>query len=256
VPLATSLHTLQGQFSRSFNRRWSRSGSLWQSRYHAKLIDEQQYLSQVVLYIHLNPVRAGLTEDPVDYVFSGHREIVKASRDPLVDTDDALLCFGETRRQARRAYFAGIRAGCDPEASTPAAASRWWDLIPRRDDVLEPATDHVSQARHSRSRPPRPAGELVAAACDILSVSLEDLNGPGRSPSIATDRRLIVSALHDRWRLSRRELAIPLGRNPEVISHWLADARTRRDSDEAFARRQANLETHLVARHGEDDGDP
>jgi REP element-mobilizing transposase RayT len=75
VPLAASLHTLQGQFSRSFNRRWSRSGSLWQSRYHAKLIDEQRYLSQVVLYIHLNPVRAGLTEDPSDSVFSGHREI-------------------------------------------------------------------------------------------------------------------------------------------------------------------------------------
>jgi hypothetical protein len=97
---------------------------------------------------------------------------------------------------------------------------------------------------------------LVAAACDILSVSLEDLDGPGRGPSIATDRRLIVSALHNRWRLSRRELAIPLERNPEVISHWLADARTRRDSDEAFARRQANLETHLVARYGVEDGDP
>jgi len=254
--LATSLHTLQGQFSRSFNRRWSRSGSLWQSRYHAKLIDEQRYLSQVVLYIHLNPVRAGLTEDPSDSVFSGHREIVKAPRDPLVDVDDALLCFGETRRQARRAYLAGIRAGCDPEAATPAVASRWWDLIPRRDGLLEPATDRVSHARRSRSRPPRAPAELVVAACNVLSVSLEELNGPGRSPSIATDRRLIVAALHYRWRLSRRELAIPLGRNPEVISHWLADARTRRDSDEAFARRQANLETHLVARHGEDDGDP
>ena len=253
--LATSLHTLQGQFSRSFNRRWSRSGSLWQSRYQAKLIDEQQYLSQVVLYVHLNPVRAGLTEDPVDYVFSGHREIVNASRDPLVDMDDALLSFGETRRQARRAYFAGIRAGCDPEAPAPAAASRWWDLIPRRDDLLEPATDRVSQARHSRSRPPRASAELVAAACNILSVSLEELNGPGRSPSIAMARRLIVSAVHDLWLLSRRDLAIPLGRNPEMISHWLTSARTLRDTGTTFARRHGDLRTQLLVRFGDGNHD-
>jgi hypothetical protein len=209
----------------------------------------------VVLYVHLNPVRAGLAEDPTDYVFSGHREIVKAPRDPLVDVDDALLCFGEIRRQARRAYLAGIRAGCDPEAATPAVASRWWDLIPRRDGLLEPATDRVSHARRSRSRPPRPPAEVVAAACNILSVSLEDLNGPGRSPSIAMARRLIVSALHDCWRLSRRDLAIPLGRNPEVISHWLTNARTLRDTDTTFARRHDDLRTQLLARFGDGNHD-
>ena len=49
VDLAASLHSLQGKFSRAFNRRWQRSGSVWQSRYQAKLIDEQRYLSRVVL---------------------------------------------------------------------------------------------------------------------------------------------------------------------------------------------------------------
>ena len=59
VPLSRGMHHLQCTFSRGFNRRWGRTGSLWQSRYQAKLVDEQRYLAQVVVYVHLNPVRAG-----------------------------------------------------------------------------------------------------------------------------------------------------------------------------------------------------
>ena len=77
VPLSRGMHHLQSAFSRGFNRRRGRTGSLWQSRYQAKLVDEQQYLWRVVVYVHLNPVRAGAVTDPVDHVFSGHREIVR-----------------------------------------------------------------------------------------------------------------------------------------------------------------------------------
>jgi hypothetical protein len=74
--------------------------------------------------------------------------------------------------------------------------------------------------------------------------------------SIAMARRLIVGALHDLWLLPRRDLAAPLERNPEVISHWRTRARTLRDADTTFARRQDDLRTQLVARYGDDDVDP
>ena len=93
IPLSRGLHHVQNIFSRGFNRRRGRTGSLWQSRYQAKLVDEARYLSQLVLYIHLNPVRAGAVEKPFDYGFGGHREIAKRVKAPLVDVDDALLSF-------------------------------------------------------------------------------------------------------------------------------------------------------------------
>ena len=43
----------------------------------SRLIDVQIYLDQVVAYVHLNPVRAGLVSDPGRYRWSGHREIVR-----------------------------------------------------------------------------------------------------------------------------------------------------------------------------------
>src|SRR5512136_2292455 len=71
VPLSRGMHHVQCGFSRWFNRRSGRSGSLWQSRYQAKLVVEQRYLSELVLYVHLNPVRARAVKDPADYLLSG-----------------------------------------------------------------------------------------------------------------------------------------------------------------------------------------
>ncbi len=90
VPLSRTMRTLQGTFSKAFNRRWNRTGPLWQSRYQTRLVDSQRYFEQLVFYIHLNPVRAGLAEDPADYVFSGHRELLGKVHDPIIDVDDAL----------------------------------------------------------------------------------------------------------------------------------------------------------------------
>jgi hypothetical protein len=106
---------LQGRYSRRFNRRWSRTGPLWQSRYQARLITDQDYFETVLMYVHLNPVKAGLVDDPVDYAFSGHREIMGKVKNPLVDVDVALVSFGDTVKKARRYYSDRVKAGLDDD---------------------------------------------------------------------------------------------------------------------------------------------
>ena len=76
IPLSRTMRTVQGGFARAFNRLWRRSGPLWQSRYQTRLVESQDYVEQLIFYIHLNPVRAGLVDDPGDYVFCGHREML------------------------------------------------------------------------------------------------------------------------------------------------------------------------------------
>lgn len=75
------------------------------------------YCEQVILYIHLNPVRAGLVDDPAAYEFCGHRELVKRIHDPLVDVDHALIGFGSTLKEAKSRYKGRIRAGMDESPS-------------------------------------------------------------------------------------------------------------------------------------------
>lgn len=89
VDLWRSMARLQGRFSRAHNRRHRYLGRLWQSRYRARVVDTNEYYRQVIAYVHLNPVSAGIANDPGDYVHSGHREIIGACNPHLIDLRSA-----------------------------------------------------------------------------------------------------------------------------------------------------------------------
>ena len=64
---------LKQRFSRWYNRRYERFGTLWAERFKSVLVEDQPTsLEAVAAYIDLNPVRAGLVEDPKDYRFCGY----------------------------------------------------------------------------------------------------------------------------------------------------------------------------------------
>jgi putative transposase len=89
-----------------FNRRYERTGSLWEGRYRAIAIDSDRYLLACYRYIEQNPVRARMVEDPRDYAWSSYRANALGVRDALVTVHDgyrALGCDDETRRRAYRA---------------------------------------------------------------------------------------------------------------------------------------------------------
>jgi hypothetical protein len=67
---------LKGRFAQWYNRRHQRYGVLWAERFKSVLIERGQALSAVAAYIDLNPLRAGLCEDPKDYRYSGYAEAV------------------------------------------------------------------------------------------------------------------------------------------------------------------------------------
>jgi putative transposase len=56
-----------------FNHAYQRSGTLWEGRYRATVVDSERYLLTVMRYIELNPVRAGMVAAPEDYAWSSYR---------------------------------------------------------------------------------------------------------------------------------------------------------------------------------------
>ena len=63
VPLATLMRRLLTGYVVSFNRRHKRHGHLLQNRYKSIVCQEDTYLQELVRYIHLNPLRAGIVPD-------------------------------------------------------------------------------------------------------------------------------------------------------------------------------------------------
>jgi putative transposase len=75
--LSTFMKELKQRFSRWYNRRYERFGTLWAERFRSVLVqDDPEAVRTVALYIDLNSVRAGLTLDPKDYRYGGYAEAV------------------------------------------------------------------------------------------------------------------------------------------------------------------------------------
>ena len=72
--LGQFMKTLLQRFTQWFNARHKRSGTLWESRFRSVLVEEGIAARAMAAYIDLNPVRAGMVEDPAAYRWSGYGE--------------------------------------------------------------------------------------------------------------------------------------------------------------------------------------
>ncbi len=90
-----------------FNLRHHRSGHLFQNRYKSIVCEEDSYLLELVRYIHLNPLRAGLAgsiEELDSYKWSGHAVIMGKGSLVGQNIDEVLLMFGKRKKDARKKY--------------------------------------------------------------------------------------------------------------------------------------------------------
>src|SRR5256885_8542398 len=79
------MHRVLSGYSQYYNRRYRKVGHVLQGRHSAILCQSDRYLSELVRYIHLNPVRAGMVARPEDYGYSGHRAYFGLAPTRIVD---------------------------------------------------------------------------------------------------------------------------------------------------------------------------
>jgi REP element-mobilizing transposase RayT len=103
--LAAAMHWLNGTYTSRFNRRNRRSGHLLQGRYQAVVVAEESHWLHLSMYLHLNPVRARMVEDPADYAWSSFRDYTRpGSRFGWLSPGLVLAEYGESESRQRRQY--------------------------------------------------------------------------------------------------------------------------------------------------------
>ena len=85
-PLEKIFKRLGVSYAYFFNRKYQRTGHLFQDRYRCEAVENEAYLLRVLRYIHLNPVKAGLCAAPDDYSRSSYKDYLYGSNDTLTDT--------------------------------------------------------------------------------------------------------------------------------------------------------------------------
>jgi putative transposase len=123
------------------NKTCGRTGTLWDSRYKSSLIDSDTYLLNCQRYIEMNPVRAGMVDDPAHYRWSSYRGNALAQVDPLLALHAIYTALGRDEAARSERYRALFRAQIDNDPindirlafqqSQPLGDSRFADTIER-----------------------------------------------------------------------------------------------------------------------------
>ena len=115
-------------YVRYFNDSQRRTGSLWEGRYRSTLIETDRYLLACMAYIDLNPVRAAMVAEPLDYAWSSHGFYVGARSDKLITPHALFWDLANTPFGREAAYADLVRAGISAEqqaALTKSALAGW-----------------------------------------------------------------------------------------------------------------------------------
>ena len=248
VPLARTMGFVQARFGQDFNRRTGASGPLWQSRYKAKMVADERYLTQLVAYVHLNPVAAGIVSDPARYALCGHGELVGTEEMRLIDVEGTLALFDTTVAAARRAYLRLVKGGRTASwAGEEPGRLPWWQRerdVPIVAAAAGPRLDPLGRSA-GLERPRLDAGAFIARACEILGVEPRRLDSAEKDREVSEIRYLVGGLAIERWRIGAGKLAAIVGRRPEAVSRWSARAGVLRQEDDAFRRRYEALDAAL-----------
>ena len=114
APLSELMRRLLTGYVIGFNHRHNRQGQLFQNRYKSIICQEETYLRELVRYIHLNPIRAGIVQtldELKNYKYCGHSTLLGKTKREWQDTNYVLGYFGKSKEKARREYKSFVKEG-------------------------------------------------------------------------------------------------------------------------------------------------
>jgi REP element-mobilizing transposase RayT len=232
VPLSRIVQNLAFRYSRWVNWRKKRVGHLFQGRYKAILVDVDSYLSELVAYIHLNPVRALMVSAPEDYPWCSHRAYLGRDFIPWLTPDPVLSLFASDHILARRQFAAFVKdrhnEGHRQEFHGQGGAD---SRVLGEDRFVETVLEQAE------SRPATGSGvddvlEIVGMVCGVTAA---ELAAKSQERRLSEARNLAAWAVREFTSVSLAELAPLLGREASTLSSGIRRLQQKAVGEEKVA---------------------
>jgi putative transposase len=224
-PLARFMAYLASNYARRFNLRVKRSGHLFERRYRAILVNEDEYLRELVRYIHMNPVRAKMVAHCSDYAWSSHNAYMCGQQPEWLTSDVVLGMFGASEASARKIYAAFtnepvqqsitqlLRAGSDRDARA-LGSDNWLNQLGSEIGEL-PAKLTLD--------------ELVTNHCLLNDIAQPELHDKSRARNLTRIRAEIALDAIEHGIATISEVARHFGRSQPALSRTIKRLRDGRN---------------------------
>ena len=114
--LADIMKGINLSYALYFKREHRHTGHFWQDRFKSILISKDDYLLACASYVELNPVRAGIVEDPKEYPWSSYNYYAYGKRDAVTDEDPVYNEFSRSETERRKLYRQFVKGMLDKGA--------------------------------------------------------------------------------------------------------------------------------------------
>lgn len=202
VPLSKVMQGIQQSFTQYYNKKYNRTGHVFQQRYKAQLCDKERYLWQLIKYIHYNPVEAGLKQG-LDYKWSSHNSYITGKNDALVEVSFILGMISENPAISQKEYrnFMNIEH----------------ETVPIEEyEVVSEQEDNSKQPLVKNRKIKLEA--IINEVCKEAEVSIEETIRRTRIQKYSDVRKAIVRLSEKYSDTPQKELANKLNLPPSMIS--------------------------------------
>lgn len=229
-----------------FNKKYRRHGQLFQNRYKSILCQEDPYLKELVRYIHLNPLRAGLVEDmkKLDkHPWCGHSVLMNKTKQAWQNVDYVYGLFSEKKRMARTRYRVyvekGIFDGKRPDLTGGGllrSTGGWAVLKGLRkvgirvkgderilgdsdfvENVLKSAEEELEQKYDLKARG-YDFDRVAQRVAEVMEMEIEQVTAFGKSPQTVKARSLLCFWAHRKLGMTTIEIGRRLNISQSAVS--------------------------------------
>ncbi|HFQ81857.1 MAG TPA: transposase [Desulfobacterales bacterium] len=246
IPVAVLMSRLLTGYAMWFNKKYQRHGQLFQNRYKSILCQEEPYIKELVRYIHLNPLRAGLVEDMTTldkYPWCGHSVLMNETKQAWQNVDYVYELFSEQGRLARARYRIFVENGIADgrhSAFTGGGLLRsnggWTALKGLRkagvrikgDERILGDSDFVKKVLKAAEEEFEEKYELQAKGynfertarrvAEVLDMDLAQVMAPGKSPQTVKARSLLCFWAHRKLGMTTIEIGRRLNISQSAVS--------------------------------------
>jgi REP element-mobilizing transposase RayT len=224
-PLAKFVGFIAGQYARSTNKKMDRTGHIFERRHRAIPVQADSYLKELVRYIHLNPVQAGMVDSLRNYPWCSHHAYLNGNAPNWLTLRWVQSMFGGSVARARRRYAQFMQT--EPETSI------WQKFRDGMDDDHSVVGDDgfIASLRRGATPPvPQQAlGELVQTLCNKYGVSASALSSISRDRKNAAIRAEIGLTAIQNGIATNGQVARYFNRDQSGLSRAISKLRQERE---------------------------
>jgi REP element-mobilizing transposase RayT len=246
IPISVLMSRLLTGYAGWFNKKYRRHGQLFQNRYKSILCQEDPYLKELVRYIHLNPLRAGLVEGMKaldNHPWCGHSVLMNKTKQAWQNVDYVYNLFSEKKRLARTTYRTyvenGILDGKRPELTGGGllrSNGGWAGLKGLRKigirvkgderilgdsdfvkDVLKSAQEEFEEKYDLKAKG-YDFNRLIERVAEVMEMERDQITAFGKSPQTVKARSLLCFWAHRKLGMTTIEIGKRLKISQSAVS--------------------------------------